>query len=70
MWGARGPNSPLDSVSRRAGWKTNEVSASKRVSAVGRFPERGDEELLAGLSRNFQAFDPLNFLAQSLTLSC
>jgi len=28
-------------------------------NAVGRFPEPGDEELLAGPSRNFQVFDPL-----------
>jgi hypothetical protein len=31
---------------------------------VGRFPEPGDEELLAGPSRNFQIFDPLDFLAE------
>jgi len=31
---------------------------------VGRFPEPGDEELLAGPSRNFQVFDPLDFLAE------
>ena len=31
---------------------------------MGRFPEPGDEELLAGLSRNFQVFDPLDFLAE------
>ena len=30
---------------------------------MGRFPEPGDEELLAGPSRNFQIFDPLDFLA-------
>ena len=30
-------------------------------NAVGRFPEPGDEELLAGPSRNFQVFDPLGF---------
>jgi hypothetical protein len=33
-------------------------------NAVGRFPEPGDEELLAGPSRNFQIFDPLDFLAE------
>jgi hypothetical protein len=33
-------------------------------NAVGRFPEPGDEELLAGSSRNFQIFDPLDFLAE------
>jgi hypothetical protein len=33
-------------------------------NAVGRFPEPGDEELLAGPSRNFQVFDPLDFLAE------
>ena len=32
--------------------------------AVGRFPEPGDDELLAGPSRNFQVFDPLDFLAE------
>jgi hypothetical protein len=33
-------------------------------NAVGRFPEPGDEELTAGPSRNFQVFDPLDFLAE------
>ncbi|MGC8989505.1 MAG: hypothetical protein ACP5MD_05235 [Verrucomicrobiia bacterium] len=33
-------------------------------NAVGRFPEPGNEELLAGPSRNFQVFDPLDFLAE------
>jgi hypothetical protein len=33
-------------------------------NAMGRFPEPGDEELLAGPSRNFQDFDPLDFLAE------
>ena len=33
-------------------------------TAVGRFPEPGDEELLAGPARNFQVFDPLDFLAE------
>ena len=33
-------------------------------NAVGRFPEPGDEELLAGPARNFQIFDPLDFLAE------
>ncbi len=33
-------------------------------NAVGRFPEPGDEELLAGPSRNFQVFPPLDFLAE------
>jgi len=32
-----------------------------------RFPEPGDEELLAGPSRNFQVFDPLDFLAEAAT---
>ena len=31
---------------------------------MGRFPEPGDEELTAGPSRNFQVFDPLDFLAE------
>lgn len=33
-------------------------------NAVGRFPEPGDEELMAGPSRNFQVFDPLDFPAE------
>ena len=33
-------------------------------NAVGRFPEPGDDELLAGPARNFQVFDPLDFLAE------
>ena len=31
---------------------------------MGRLPEPGDEALLAGPSRNFQVFDPLDFLAE------
>ena len=30
---------------------------------LGRFPEAASEELLAGPSRNFQVYDPLDFLA-------
>jgi hypothetical protein len=33
-------------------------------NAVGRFPEPGDGDLLTGPSRNFQVFDPLDFLAE------
>jgi hypothetical protein len=33
-------------------------------NAVGRFPDPGDDELLAGPARNFQVFDPLDFLAE------
>jgi hypothetical protein len=33
-------------------------------NAVGRFPEPGDGELLAGPARNFQVFDPLDFPAE------
>jgi len=33
-------------------------------NTAGRFPEPGDDELLAGPSRNFQVFDPLDFLAE------
>jgi len=33
-------------------------------NAVGGLPEPGDEELLAGPARNFQVFDPLDFLAE------
>jgi hypothetical protein len=32
-------------------------------NTVGRFPEPGDEPLWAGPKRNFQLFDPLDFLA-------
>ena len=48
----------------------NEVTEAGKViyktdhNAVGRFPEPGDEELSAGPSRNFQVFDPLDFLAE------
>jgi hypothetical protein len=31
---------------------------------VGRFPEPGEEALVEGVSRNFQVFDPLDFLAE------
>jgi hypothetical protein len=47
-----------------------EVTAAGKViyktehNAVGRFPEPGDGDLLAGPSRNFQVFDPLDFLAE------
>ena len=33
-------------------------------NAVGRFAKPGDDELLAWPSRNFQVFDPLDFLAE------
>jgi len=33
-------------------------------NTLGRFPEPGDEELLAGPNRNFQVFDALDFLAE------
>lgn len=36
--------------------------------ALGRFPEPGDDELLAGPSRGFQVFDPLDFLGVMLEL--
>jgi hypothetical protein len=29
-----------------------------------RFPDPGDEKLKAGVSRNFQVFDPLDFIAE------
>ncbi|MBM3836270.1 MAG: hypothetical protein FJ403_24050, partial [Verrucomicrobia bacterium] len=35
-----------------------------KALTAGRFPEPGDDELLAGPSRNFQVFDPLDFLAE------
>jgi hypothetical protein len=38
-------------------------------NAVGRFPEPGDEELLAGPSRNFQLFDPLDLLNGTVRIS-
>ena len=47
-----------------------EVTAAGQVlyqsehNALGRFPEPGGGELLAGPSRNFQIFDPLDFLAE------
>jgi len=31
---------------------------------LGRFPEAASDDLLAGRSRNFQIFDPLDFLAE------
>ena len=31
---------------------------------LGRFPEAASEDLLAGPKRNFQVFDPLDFLAE------
>ena len=31
---------------------------------MGHFPDPGDEQLLGGPSRNFQVFDPLDFLAE------
>ena len=31
---------------------------------LGRFPEAASQDLLAGPKRNFQAFDPLDFLAE------
>ncbi len=33
-------------------------------NAAGRFPDPGNRELLAGPARNFQVFDPLDFLAE------
>jgi hypothetical protein len=33
-------------------------------NALGRFPEPGEEDLVAGPPRNFQVFDPLDFLAE------
>jgi len=35
-----------------------------RFDAVSRFPEPGDGQLLVGPFRNFQVFDPLDFLAE------
>ena len=31
---------------------------------LGRFPKAASEDLLAGPKRNFQVFDPLDFLAE------
>jgi Putative transposase len=39
-------------------------ASNTKVNALGRFPEPGDEELTAGPPRNFQVFDPLDFLAE------
>src|SRR5512139_3508484 len=44
--------------------EAGQVSYKTEPNAVGRFLEPGDEELLAGSSRNFQVFDPLDFLAE------
>jgi hypothetical protein len=44
--------------------EAGQVIYKSEHNAVGRFPEPGDEELLAGPSRNFQVFDPLDFLAE------
>ena len=44
--------------------KAGKVIYKTEHNAVGRFPEPGDEELRAGPSRNFQIFDPLDFLAE------
>jgi hypothetical protein len=44
--------------------ETGKVIYKTEHKAVGRFPEPGDEELLAGPARNFQLFDPLDFLAE------
>jgi putative transposase len=44
--------------------KAGKVIYKSEHNAVGRFPEPGDGELVAGPSRNFQVFDPLDFLAE------
>jgi hypothetical protein len=44
--------------------EAGKVIYNTEPNAVGRFPEPGGEELLAGPSRNFQIFDPLDFLAE------
>ena len=47
-----------------------EVTAEGQVlyktehNRLGRFPEAASEDLLAGPKRNFQVFDPLDFLAE------
>jgi Putative transposase len=47
-----------------------EVTAEGKVlyksgqNRLGRFPEAASEDLAAGVSRNFQVFDPLDFLAE------
>ena len=43
---------------------THRQTLRQAGNAVGRFPEPGDGELLAGPARNFQVFDPLDFLAE------
>jgi hypothetical protein len=43
---------------------TAKVISRSEHNAVRRFPEPGDEGRLAGPSRNFEAFDPLDFLAE------
>jgi len=51
-------------VYRAASGRPDAVPGMTEHNTVGRFPEPGDEELLAGPSRNFQIFDPLDFLAE------
>ena len=48
---------------RQAEAEAGKVIYKTEHNAVGRFPEPGDETLVAGPSRNFQVFDPLDFLA-------
>jgi hypothetical protein len=56
---------PILGVSHDLNTKTTYSGAlNAEHNAVGRFPEPGDDELLAGPARNFQVFDPLDFLAE------
>jgi hypothetical protein len=48
----------------RGGVGARATSSNSGSNTVGRFPEPGGDELLAGPSRNFQVFDPLDFLAE------
>ena len=49
----------------RGGVGARATLSNSGSNTVGRFPEPGDDELLAGPSRNFQVFDPLDFRAKS-----
>ncbi|MBM3883036.1 MAG: hypothetical protein FJ387_25525, partial [Verrucomicrobia bacterium] len=57
-----GPRRPAASIV--PGTRNSRHFSKTEHNAVGRFPEPGDEELLAGPSRNFQVFEPLDFLAE------
>jgi Putative transposase len=55
---------PFSQARMIEGTDAGKVIYKTKHNAVGRFPEPGDEALAAGPSRNFQVFDPLDFLAE------